>query len=95
VKKQYSRLYEKLPKFPKLEGTDEEKSKQLLHYLIELTDILEDKLPDAEGSLLEKINIAKQIIEDERRSSPQSTLMHVLEENLSQERFMDLKTILQ
>jgi transposase len=66
VKKQYSRLYEKLPKFPKLEGTDEEKAKQLLHFLAELTDILEKKLPDAEGSLLEKINIAKQIVEDER-----------------------------
>lgn len=66
VKKQYSHLYEKLPKFPKLEGNDEEKAKQLLHYLAELTDILENKLPDAEGSLLDKINIAKQIIEDER-----------------------------
>jgi transposase len=66
VKKQYIRLYEKLPKFPKLEGTDEEKSKQLLHYLTELTDILENKLPDAEGSLLEKMNIVKQIVEDER-----------------------------
>ncbi|MGZ7050123.1 MAG: IS1182 family transposase [Methanobacterium sp.] len=66
VKKQYSRLYEKLPKFPKLEGSDEEKAKQLLHYLGELTDLLEDKLPDAEGSLLEKINTAKQIVEDER-----------------------------
>jgi transposase len=66
VKKQYSRLYEKLPKFPKLEGTDEEKAIQLLHYLAELSDLLEDKLPDAEGSLLEKINIVKQIVEDER-----------------------------
>ena len=66
VKKQYSRLYEKLPKFPRLEGTDEEKAKQLLHYLSDLTDILEDKLPDAEGSLLEKINSVKQIVEDER-----------------------------
>lgn len=66
VKKQYSSLYDKLPKFPKLEGTDEEKSKQLLHYLAELTDLLEDKLPDAEGSLLEKISIVKQIVEDER-----------------------------
>ncbi|KYD07478.1 MULTISPECIES: transposase [Bacillati] len=37
-----------------------------MYYLAELTDLLEDKLPDAEGSLLEKINIAKQIVEDER-----------------------------
>lgn len=66
VKKQYSRLYNKLPKFPKLEGTDEEKAKQLLQFLAELTDLLEDKLPDAEGSLLEKINIVKQIVEDEK-----------------------------
>ena len=66
VKKQYSALYKKLPKFPKLEGTDEEKAMQLLHFLGELTNILENKIPDAEGSLLEKINIAKQIVEDER-----------------------------
>lgn len=66
VKKQYSGLYKKLPTFPKLEGTDEEKAKQLLQYLIELKGLLEDKLPDAEGSLLEKINIVKQIVEDER-----------------------------
>jgi transposase len=66
LKKQYSSLYTKLPTFPKLEGTDEEKAKQLLRYLTNLKDLLEDKLPDAEGSLLEKINIVKQIVEDER-----------------------------
>jgi transposase len=66
VKKQYSSLYKKLPKFPKLEGIDEEKAKILLEYLVELKDILADQLPDAEGSLLEKINIVKQIVEDER-----------------------------
>jgi transposase len=66
VKKQYSNLYKKLPKFPQLEGIDEEKAKQLLQYLVELKDVLEDKLPDAEGSLLEKITVIKQIIEDER-----------------------------
>ncbi|CAG9621030.1 IS1182 family transposase ISBbr1 [Sutcliffiella rhizosphaerae] len=66
VKKQYSSLYKKLPTFPKLEGTDEEKTKQLLQYLVELNNLLGDKLPDAEGSLLERINIVKQIIEDER-----------------------------
>ncbi|MBT2697177.1 hypothetical protein J7E79_07105 [Bacillus sp. ISL-40] len=66
VKKQYSKLYKKLPKFPQLEGIDEEKAKQLLQYLVELKDVLEDKLPDAEGSLLEKITVIKQIIEDER-----------------------------
>jgi hypothetical protein len=66
VKKQYSSLYKKLPTFPKLERADEEKAKQLLEYLVELKNLLEDKLPDAEGSLLEKINTVKQIIEDER-----------------------------
>lgn len=66
VKKQYSSLYKKLPTFPELEGTDEEKSKQLLHYLAKITDMLEEKLPDIEGSLLEKIQVAKQIVEDER-----------------------------
>ncbi|WP_445165006.1 transposase [Neobacillus cucumis] len=37
-----------------------------MEYLVELKDLLADKLPDAEGSLLEKINIVKQIVEDER-----------------------------
>jgi transposase len=66
VKKQYNNLYDKIPKFPKLVGNDEEKAKQLLQFLAELTDILEEKLPDAEGSLLDKIKIAKQIVDDER-----------------------------
>lgn len=66
IKKQYSRQYEKLPKFPKLEGNDEEKSKQLLHYLAELTDHLEDKIPDLDGNVKEKLEIAKQIVKDER-----------------------------
>ena len=77
VKKQYTRLYDKLPKFPKLDGTDEEKAKQLLHFLAELTDLLEDKLPDAEDSLLEKINIVKQIVEDERLLTNKSILSAV------------------
>jgi transposase len=99
VKKQYSGLYKKLPIFPKLEGTDEEKAKQLLEYLVELKDLLEEKLPDAEGSLLEKINIVKQIVEDERLLLIKGLLllltqMHVLEENLSRELFMDIKTTL-
>ncbi|WP_230505482.1 hypothetical protein [Sutcliffiella rhizosphaerae] len=33
---------------------------------MDLNNLLGDKLPDAEGSLLERINIVKQIIEDER-----------------------------
>lgn len=37
-----------------------------MQYLVELRDHLENKLPDAEGSLLKKINTVKQIIEDER-----------------------------
>lgn len=66
IKKQYSLLYEKLPRFPKLEGTDEEKSKQLLHYLSELTDQLEEQIPNVAGNLKEKLEIAKQIVKDER-----------------------------
>ncbi|WP_142332993.1 IS1182 family transposase [Bacillus sp. AFS073361] len=66
LKKQYSNLYKMIPTYPKLEGTDKEKAIQLLQYLAELKDLLEEKLPDAEGSLLDKINIVKQIIEDER-----------------------------
>ncbi|WCK55919.1 IS1182 family transposase [Aneurinibacillus sp. Ricciae_BoGa-3] len=66
VKKQHRKLYQKLPKFPKLEGTEQEQAKQLLHYLSDLTDQVQEKLPDAEGSLKEKIDIAKQIVEDER-----------------------------
>jgi transposase len=62
IKKQHSFLYEKLPRFPKLEATDEEKSKQLLHYLAELTDQLEDQIPNVAGNLKEKLEIAKQIV---------------------------------
>jgi hypothetical protein len=66
IKKQYSHLYEKLPRFPKLEGTDEEKSKQLLHYLAELTDQLEDQIPYIAGNLKGNLEIARQIVKDER-----------------------------
>lgn len=61
IKKQYSHLYQKPPRFPKLEGTDEEKSKQLLHYLSELTDQLEEQIPNVAGNLKEKLEIAKRL----------------------------------
>jgi transposase len=66
IQKQYGFLSEKLPRFPKLEGPDEEKSIQLLHYLAELTAQLEEQLPYISGNLKEKLEIAKQIVKDER-----------------------------
>jgi transposase len=67
VKKQHKNLYKKLPVLPKVEGeSDEEQAKEMLHYLATLGEMVEEKIPDAEGSLKEKITIAKQIVEDER-----------------------------
>ncbi|WP_425305705.1 IS1182 family transposase [Domibacillus aminovorans] len=67
VKKSYSKLYASLPKKPKLENlTEEEQALSALSYLAELGEYIENRLPDAEGSMKEKLTIAKQIVEDER-----------------------------
>lgn len=67
VKKSETKLYTSLPKKPKLENlTGEEQSRSALSYLAELGEYIENRLPGVEGSIKEKLAIAKQIVEDER-----------------------------
>ena len=46
----------------------------MLHYLAELRQTVESLLPDHEGSISEKIRIAKAIVEDERLLAQKSIL---------------------
>ncbi|WP_083388467.1 IS1182 family transposase [Anaerobacillus isosaccharinicus] len=67
VKKQHSALYHKLPSYPNVKDIpEEEQGKRWLHYLAQLGEEVEEALPDAEGSIKEKLHVAKQIVEDER-----------------------------
>ena len=66
VTKKHPKLQKKLPVLPKLTGDGEERAKVMLHHLAELGETVEALLPDAEGSILEKLRFAKQIVEDER-----------------------------
>ena len=66
ITKKHPKLQKKLPVMPKLTGASEDRAKILLHHLAELGETVEALLPDAEGSILEKLRFAKQIVEDER-----------------------------
>lgn len=66
VVKKHSKLDKKLPAIPKLKKDENEPEKVMLHYLAELGEKVEELLPDAEGAIREKLEMAKQIVEDER-----------------------------
>jgi transposase len=66
VVKKHPKLEKKLPKQPELPKDRAEAEKVMLHYLAELGESVESLLPDPKGALSEKLNIAKQIVEDER-----------------------------
>jgi transposase len=66
VIKKHPKLEKKLPKQPKLEKDQPDADKVMLHYLAELGETVENLLPDHEGAITEKVEIAKQIVEDER-----------------------------
>lgn len=55
-----------MPTLPKLEeASDETLAKEMLDYLAELVEMVEEKIPYAKGAINEKMTIAKQIVEDE------------------------------
>jgi transposase len=66
VKKYNSKTLKALPKQPELVGENREKEKQMLRYLADLGEAVEATIPDAEGSLKQRITEAKKIVEDER-----------------------------
>ncbi|WP_010499130.1 transposase, partial [Paenibacillus elgii] len=66
VVKKHPKLEKKLPRIPELKKNQEDAEKIMLHYLAELGEAVETLLPDHEGSISEKIQIAKEIVEDER-----------------------------
>ena len=66
VVKKHPKLQKKLPRLPELKKDQEDAEKIMLYYLAELGETVEMLLPDHEGSVTEKICIAKEIVEDER-----------------------------
>jgi transposase len=66
VVKKHPKLEKKLPRLPELKKDQEGAEKIMLHYLAELGETVETLLPDHEGSISEKIKVAKAIVEDER-----------------------------
>ncbi|WP_031305641.1 IS1182 family transposase [Brevibacillus panacihumi] len=67
VVKKHPKLEKKLPKLPGLRKEDQEDAEKImLQYLANLGETVELLLPDHEGSISEKVRIAKAIVEDER-----------------------------
>jgi transposase len=65
--KRHPKLEKTLPKLPKVkEDQEADAEKIMLRYLAELGEAVETLLPDHEGSITEKLDIAKKIVEDER-----------------------------
>lgn len=66
VVKKHPKLEKRLPKMPKMEKEQPDAEKLMLHYLAELGETVEELLPDHEGAITNKLQTAKQIVEDER-----------------------------
>lgn len=66
VVKKHPKLEKKLPRLPELKKDHEDAEKIMLHHLAELGETVEALLPDHEGAISEKVQIAKDIVEDER-----------------------------
>jgi IS5 family transposase len=66
VIKKHPKLEKKLPRKPELQKDQPDAEKVMLHYLAQLGESVETFLPDHEGAISEKLQIAKQIVEDER-----------------------------
>jgi transposase len=66
VIKKHPKLEKKLPRQPELQKDQPDAEKIMLHYLAQLGEAVETFLPDHEGAISEKLQIAKQIVEDER-----------------------------
>lgn len=66
VVKKHPKLEKKLPRQPKIERDQLDAEMTMLHYLAELGESVENLLPDHDGSISNKLAIARQIVEDER-----------------------------
>lgn len=66
VIKKHPKLEKRLPRQPELQKDQPDAEKVMLHYLAQLGESVEAYLPDHEGAISEKLQIAKQIVEDER-----------------------------
>jgi len=66
VKKHNSKLQKKLPQIPEFQGEKREQERQALAYLAKLGEIVEQLLPDADGSLQSRLEETKKIVSDER-----------------------------
>lgn len=66
VVKRHPKLEKKLPPLPKVKSEQADAEKVMLRYLAELGQTVEELLPDHEGAVSDKIQIAKEIVEDER-----------------------------
>lgn len=66
VNKKFPKLAKALPKVPKVTANQDDADKQMLHYLAELGEAVEELIPQPEGAIAEKLLIARQIVEDER-----------------------------
>ncbi|WP_442956083.1 IS1182 family transposase [Paenibacillus sp. MMO-177] len=74
VTKRHPKLEKKLPQLPKVKSDQEDAERILLIYLATLGETIENLLPDHEGAVTEKLEIAKQIVEDERLLSSKGVL---------------------
>jgi transposase len=74
VVKRHPKLEKKLPKLPRVKSEDADPEQTMLAYLAQLGETVEELLPDHEGSVSEKLGIAKQITEDERLLSHKGIL---------------------
>jgi hypothetical protein len=61
VIKKHPKLEKKLPRKPELQKDQPDAEKVMLHYLAQLGESVETFLPDHEGAISEKLQIAKQI----------------------------------
>lgn len=74
VVKRHPKLEKKLPIMPRVNSEQEDAEQIMLHYLAELGEKVEELLPDHEGALSDKLQIARQIVEDERLLSQKGIL---------------------
>jgi transposase len=74
VTKRHPKMEKKLPKLPQVKSDQENAEQILLAYLASLGETIEALLPDHEGAVTEKLEVAKQIVEDERLLSSKGIL---------------------
>src|SRR5690606_4240178 len=74
VLKRNPKLEKRLPSMPRIKSEQEDAERMMLHYLAKLGESVEELLPDHEGAISDKLQIARQIVEDERLLSQKGIL---------------------